>query len=1053
MGSSIVQVFVSSTWLDLQPERKAVEAVLQRMHETKFVGMEYFGSRNEATQRASLGEVDRSQAFIGIIAGRYGSGITEDEYRRARELGLPCFIYIRRESVISPEWCETEPNQIALLTALKDHLRGQHTISDFSTPQELAAIVTSDIHRWLFDEYLTPRLTKAAGEGLASDLETRILEGIRDLNALDQSLLRSGGSSNMVERVMQLAAQVSLSREAASIARAREEYLRYVINANSHIDPRGMLQAAQSVSVSLSDVFVSVYATARISGGWATNENIERLQSPSGPKGDSEVESKGQDLMSGETSSTYRPASQQSDEETSDALLIVREHPRCVILGDPGAGKTTLLRFLASRFARALLTQSKHSSQTTTEQLSHGAIRENGVHQPGSLETTDIGFHEYRLPILVRLASYADAFAKDHNLTLSEFLPTAYGDVSAKRDSLAALFRDALDKGCALVMLDGIDEISDESERILISKQIDSFVAGANSTNTFIVTSRVAAHRFTPQSGFVHFKLLALAREQIEAFLVRWCSAVERYFAPQASEAEIQRWGNREAGQIALQVFKNEPLARLAANPLMLTIITLIHRNHKQEIPTRRVQLYEAATKTLLEEWPRSRGIPTGSIVRENEGLRLLGALAYWLNENRPAGLASRQEVIKQLKKARAATCRMLPDDQQVEDYVEDFVRRIVQHSGVLVERENECLEFIHPTFQDYFAARELLRRPKSAKRIYRRRHHPRWGESVILAIAYESLHNSENASRLIRSAILADGDDARKQSFEASTDEPQAHRDLLLAARCIGECIQTNRELRSEIVERLVRLYLHVEAEQGLPLRRSTEEFLLYLRERGVGAEADDSLIRALHSHSPLTRGSAALALRTLDVRTLGTVNGLLQALNDDNGNVRDLVTDALRHLAPRTVGGVELLIDALQNDNAYVRRNAAIALGEVQGSSLAVVSSLLHAQQVDPSEYVRSSACFALAQLHPPGAHAVDGLSAALFDRKARVRASAALALGQLCCAKHSVLEDDTMERITLNISRLKDDAEWVGVIRGKRYPSVGEAANCALSMCDQD
>jgi hypothetical protein len=41
-----VHVFVSSTWLDLQPEREAVETALQRLRETKFVGMEYFGSRD-----------------------------------------------------------------------------------------------------------------------------------------------------------------------------------------------------------------------------------------------------------------------------------------------------------------------------------------------------------------------------------------------------------------------------------------------------------------------------------------------------------------------------------------------------------------------------------------------------------------------------------------------------------------------------------------------------------------------------------------------------------------------------------------------------------------------------------------------------------------------------------------------------------------------------------------------------------------------------------------------------------------------------------------------
>src|SRR5918997_120470 len=74
---TILPVYVSSTWLDLQPERKAVEQAVQRLRETKFVGMEYFGSRDEDTRTASLDDIDRSRAYVCVVAGRYGSGITE----------------------------------------------------------------------------------------------------------------------------------------------------------------------------------------------------------------------------------------------------------------------------------------------------------------------------------------------------------------------------------------------------------------------------------------------------------------------------------------------------------------------------------------------------------------------------------------------------------------------------------------------------------------------------------------------------------------------------------------------------------------------------------------------------------------------------------------------------------------------------------------------------------------------------------------------------------------------------------------------------------------
>jgi hypothetical protein len=193
MPVEIVQVFVSSTWLDLQPERQAVEAALQRLHETKFVGMEYFGSRDETTRRTSLDEVDRSRVYVGIIAGRYGSGITEDEYRRARELNLPCFVYLKRDSDIQsdirPEWRDSDPEKSAKLLAFRQELQRNHIVSEFTNPGELSTRVTADLHNWLVKEYLTPRLADAAQGRMARGQARELLTAIKDKSGLDEDLL------------------------------------------------------------------------------------------------------------------------------------------------------------------------------------------------------------------------------------------------------------------------------------------------------------------------------------------------------------------------------------------------------------------------------------------------------------------------------------------------------------------------------------------------------------------------------------------------------------------------------------------------------------------------------------------------------------------------------------------------------------------------------------------------------------------------------------------------------------------------------------------------
>jgi len=189
MQPTILCIFVSSTWLDLQPERKSVEAALQRLRETKFVGMEYFGSRDENTRCASLDEVDRSQVYIGIFGGRYGSGITEAEYRRGRERGLPCLIYFKDEANIPAEWHEADPEKAARLAALKKELREYHTVTTFTTPDDLSVKMTADLHRWLFDDYLAPRLEKAAQGECPPEEAQALLAAIKDLSALNQDLL------------------------------------------------------------------------------------------------------------------------------------------------------------------------------------------------------------------------------------------------------------------------------------------------------------------------------------------------------------------------------------------------------------------------------------------------------------------------------------------------------------------------------------------------------------------------------------------------------------------------------------------------------------------------------------------------------------------------------------------------------------------------------------------------------------------------------------------------------------------------------------------------
>jgi hypothetical protein len=184
--SPVVPVFVSSTWHDLQDERRAVEDVLNGFRETKFSGMEYFGSQREGAGAASLAEVDRAVLYIGIFGARRGSGLTEAEYRRAKARGLSCLIYLKASAIRGA--LDEDGHYAAFISDLRTN-RDQ-LVSEFTTPAQLAVQVAVDIHKWLFDQYLIPWFRTAVAEHAAPEHVDPVLAAVSERLSLGPELLR-----------------------------------------------------------------------------------------------------------------------------------------------------------------------------------------------------------------------------------------------------------------------------------------------------------------------------------------------------------------------------------------------------------------------------------------------------------------------------------------------------------------------------------------------------------------------------------------------------------------------------------------------------------------------------------------------------------------------------------------------------------------------------------------------------------------------------------------------------------------------------------------------
>ncbi|NYF15580.1 putative ATPase [Microbacterium sp. AK009] len=144
-----LRVFVSSTLKELEAERRAARAAIERLHLAPV--MFELGARPHPPRSLYRSYLQQSDIFVGIYGERYGwvapdeaiSGL-EDEYRLSA--GKPLLVYIREPSP------GREPRLAALLADIRSDDRTSY--KSFSTPAELEELLVSDLATLLADRFV-----------------------------------------------------------------------------------------------------------------------------------------------------------------------------------------------------------------------------------------------------------------------------------------------------------------------------------------------------------------------------------------------------------------------------------------------------------------------------------------------------------------------------------------------------------------------------------------------------------------------------------------------------------------------------------------------------------------------------------------------------------------------------------------------------------------------------------------------------------------------------------------------------------------------------------
>ena len=151
-----LRVFVSSTLKELEPERRAARAAIERLRLAPV--MFELGARPHPPQELYRAYLEQSDVFIGIYWEHYGwiapgdeiSGL-EDEYRLAPR-DMPKLIYLKQPA-------EREERLGELLTRIRDDDTASYT--PFSSTEELAELIEADLAILLAERFDASRRPSA----------------------------------------------------------------------------------------------------------------------------------------------------------------------------------------------------------------------------------------------------------------------------------------------------------------------------------------------------------------------------------------------------------------------------------------------------------------------------------------------------------------------------------------------------------------------------------------------------------------------------------------------------------------------------------------------------------------------------------------------------------------------------------------------------------------------------------------------------------------------------------------------------------------------------
>jgi hypothetical protein len=390
------------------------------------------------------------------------------------------------------------------------------------------------------------------------------------------------------------------------------------------------------------------------------------------------------------------------------------------VVGGPGSGKTTLLRHLARRSARSKRKQNRRN-----------------------------------IPILLILRDIANEINDRPDTPLAKIVREK--TPSLRINEPDGWWEQQLHSGNCLILLDGLDEVATADVRRSITSWIEQQITQFPE-NEFVITSRPHGYRFSSIAQANVLKVLPFTRTQVESFLHGWYRSAERVMTGR-NDASVEMHADEQAKELISRLDSAPALHDLTVNPLLLTMIALVHKERKT-LPGGRVDLYREICHGLL--WVRSESKQIESKITGPNKQRIMSHLAFDMMIRKVRDL-SRRDAIECISQP----LRRLAADVSPADFLDE-----VSGNGIVVERERDQIAFAHHTIGEYLAARHIEYNNLESV-LVSNVIDPWWRETTVLYSA------ETNADRIVEACLLAGTVSSLTLAFECVQIQSSISPDL----------------------------------------------------------------------------------------------------------------------------------------------------------------------------------------------------------------------------------------------------------------------------------